>query len=671
MSNTQNTSVPSVQELIAKNYSGDAEGFEKSLWNNVSEVFQNVSSTTSTPISTTSTSSTNVTSVPSVTPVIVQEEKISEKLSISDDPNKKLTKQEADELKESEKIWKESFAFIKDHISPSMMKVDAKKLQVGDTFVRTIFTYAYPDVLEGNWLSPLINWDVKFDISMFIYPVDSARVMKFLRTRLTQLRSQALINREKGLIGDPRLDAQMQDVEELQQSLTRGQEKYFHFSLYITTYAENEDEMKKLSNKIDTILSGRNILTKQALLRAEQGFISTGPFARDEVNVYRNISTRGLSTTFPFSSNSLSQDDGVFYGINTHNKSLIIFDRFRSENANMCVFAKSGWGKSFAVKLEILRSLMMGIDVIVLDPENEYRALVDTVGGSYLNISLNSDEKINPFDLPRGLKDTETHPWDLLRGAIVNMIGLLRLMLGQITPNEESILEKALITTYSLKGITMEDDNTEWKEIPLMKDLYSVLETMDGASGLVNRLEKYVFGVFSGVFSQPTNVNLREGLVVFSVRDLDDILRPIAMYILLNYVWNVARSSEKKRFLVVDEAWNIMQYEDSAKFLFGLVKRARKYGLGVTTITQDVEDFMGSSYGKAIVTNSSIQLLLKQSPASIDVLQWIFKLTEQEKYILLNASVGNWLFFAAGEHVGIEILASYFEEQVITTKPKV
>ena len=289
--------------------------------------------------------STHSVESPSTTPVIIEEsEKVEnfEKFLPSSDPSKKLTKQEADELKESEKIWKESFAFIKDYISPSMIKVDAKKLQVGDTFVRTIFTYAYPDVLEGNWLSPLINWDVKFDVSMFIYPVDSARVMKFLRTRLTQLRSQALINREKGLIGDPRLDAQMQDVEELQQSLTRGQEKYFHFSLYITTYAESEDEMKKISNKIDTMLSGRNILTKQALLRAEQGFISTGPFARDEVNVYRNISTRGLSTTFPFSSNSLSQDDGVFYGINTHNKSLIIFDRFRSENANMCVFAKSG-----------------------------------------------------------------------------------------------------------------------------------------------------------------------------------------------------------------------------------------------------------------------------------------------------------------------------------------
>lgn len=648
--------LPTLAEIISKNYTWDVEWLESItpvtlLW------------TQDTNISPVSTPSPNVEVTPVINSSIVP--------NYVNDPDKKLTREEAMELKDTEREYAESLAFIKDAIAPAMMRIDATKLQIWDTFVRTIFTYSYPDVLEGNWLSPLINWDVKFDISMFVYPVDSARVMKFLRKRLTQLGSQRAMNNGKWLIGDPHLDAQIQDVEELQQYLTRGQEKYFHFSLYITTYAESEDEMKKFTNMLDMMLAGRNILTKQTFLRAEQGFVATGPFARDEVNVFRNISTKGLSTTFPFSSNSLSQDDGIFYGINTHNKSLIIFDRFHSENANMCVFAKSGWGKSFAIKLEILRSLMMGIDVIVLDPENEYKALVDTVGWTYLNISLNSNEKINPFDLPRWLKDSETHTGDLLRGAIVNMIGLLRLMLGVITPNEEALLEKAIITTYSLKGITMEDDSVDGKEIPLLKDLHSVLETMDGANGLVNRLEKYVFGVFAWVFSQPTNVNLKWGLVVFSVRDLDDILRPIAMYILLTYVWNVARSSEKKRFLVVDEAWNIMQYEDSAKFLFGLVKRARKYWLWVTTITQDVEDFMWSSYGKAIVTNSSIQLLLKQSPASIDVLQNVFKLTEQEKYILLNASVGTWLFFAGWEHVWIEILSSYFEEKIITTKPNV
>ena len=665
--------VPSLSEIIGKNYTWDVEWIESPKVSFIDSTgdTKTVSFTDPTRIEEAPVkidapviSTPSPTSTPSPiidTPVTTLVE--------TDDPNRKLTKAEAEEMKRTEKEYKEALAFVKDMIAPAMMQIDAKKLQIGDTYIRTIFTYAYPDVLEWNWLSPLINWDVKFDISMFIYPVDSSRVMRFLKKRLTQLRSQYAINREKWLISDPHLDAQMQDVEELQVSLTRGQEKYYHFALYVTTYAESEDEMKRLSNTLDVMLSGRNILTKQTLLRAEQWFIATGPFARDEVNVFRNISTKWLSTTFPFSSNSLSQDDGIFYGINTHNNSLIIFDRFKTENANMCVFAKSWGGKSFAVKLEILRALMMGTDVIVLDPENEYRALVETVGGTYLNINLNSDERINPFDLPRTLKDTEAHPGDLLRWAVVNMIGLLHLMLGVITPSEEAILERWLITTYSLKGITMEDDSAEGKEIPLMKDFVSVLDTMDGARGLVERLDKYVNGIFAGVFSEATNVDLKDGLVVFSVRDLDEILRPIAMYIILNYVWNVARSSMKKRQLVVDEAWNIMQYEDSAKFLFGLVKRARKYGLGITTITQDVEDFMTNQYGKAIVTNSSIQLLLKQSPASIDILQDIFKLTEQEKYILLNASVGTGLFFAWWEHVGIQILASYFEEKIITSKP--
>ncbi|MCK9272806.1 DUF87 domain-containing protein [Candidatus Gracilibacteria bacterium] len=642
-------------DLVNKNYTGDALGFEKEI--SLSQ------------ISTISKMEEDLVGNDSNRSVQQDNNSVSKKEETTLDLSKKLTKEEAEEIKQGEKDYNEALAFVKDAIAPSMMKIDASKIQIGDTYVKTFFVYAYPDFLEGNWLSPLINWDIKFDLSIFVYPIEGAYIMKYLRKRLTELYSERSINQDKGLINDPALDAQIQDVEELRGSLTRGQEKYFHMGIYVSIYAESEEELKKLGNSFESLLSGRNILTKQAFLRSEQGFIATGPFAKDEVGVFRNISTKGLSTTFPFTSNSLSQDDGILYGINTHNNSLIIFDRFKTENANMTVFAKSGGGKSFAIKLEILRSLMLGTDVIVIDPENEYKTLVDTVGGSYLNINLNSKERINPFDLPKGMKDYEANPGDLLRGAIVNLIGLLNLMLGKITPSESSILEKALIITYSLKGITFDDDNIERKEVPVMKDLYSVLETMDGAKGLVERLEKYVSGIFSGIFSEPTNINLTEGLQVFSVRDLDEVLRPVAMYIILNYIWNIVRSSNKKRFLVVDEAWNIMQYEDSAKFMFGLVKRARKYNLGVTTITQDVEDFVTNKYGKAIVTNSSIQLLLKQSPASIDVLQNIFKLTEQEKYILLQSSVGQGLFFAGTEHVGIHILASFFEEKIITTNP--
>lgn len=580
-----------------------------------------------------------------------------------------VDKNEEKQLLATQKEYNEALAYVKDAISPAYMKIWPNKIQVNDTLARTFFVFAYPTFLEWNWLSPIINWDVKFDMSLYVYPSDSGEIQKFLKKRLTQLHSERSINAEKWLVNDPAIEAQIQDVEELRHNLTRGQEKYFHLSLYITIYAESDDKLNKIGRDIETILWGRNVLQKQSFLRAEQGFITTGPFCRDELGVYRNMSTGWVSTTFPFSSSTLSHDDGILYGINTHNNSLILFDRFKSENANMCVFAKSGSGKSFAVKLEILRTLMMGTDVIVIDPENEYQALINQVWGSYLDVSLNSNQRINPFDLPLALKDQNEKPWDLLRSGVINLLGLMNLMLGKMSAEEEAIMEKAIITTYSLKWITFDDDSILGKNIPIMSDLEDVLDTMDGAKSLVTRIQKYTTGIFSGIFSQHTNIDLKEWLQVFSVRDLDDMLRPIAMYVILNYMWNKVKSSNKKRLLVVDEAWNIMQHDDSAKFLYGLVKRARKYNLWITTITQDVEDFIASPFGKPIVTNSSMQLLLKQSSASIDVLQNVFKLTEQEKYILLNAAVGQWLFFAGTEHVWIQVVASYYEEQVVTTDP--
>ncbi len=573
------------------------------------------------------------------------------------------------EILESEKEYKDALAYIKDAIAPAFMKIHPNKLQINNTFVKTFFVYAYPNFLEWNWLSPIINWDVKFDMSLFVYPIDSAFIQKYLKKRLTQLHSERSMNAEKWLINDPAIEAQIQDVEELRHKLTRWEEKYFHLWLYISIYAEDEEKLNKIWKDIETILAWRNVLQKQSYLRTEQWFISTWPFCKDELWVYRNMSTWWLSTTFPFSSSTLTHDDWILYWINTHNNSLIIFDRFKTENANMTVFAKSGWGKSFAVKLEILRSLMFGTDVIVIDPENEYKALINQVWWSYLDVSLNSNQRINPFDLPLWLKDHDEKPGDLLRSAVIDLLGLMNLMLGKMTAEEESIMEKAIITTYSLKWITLEDDNIEWKEIPVMKDLQDVLETMDWAGSLVKRMEKFTTWIFSWIFSNKTNIDLNEGLQVFSVRDLDDMMRPIAMYVVLNHIWNKVRSSAKKRMLVIDEAWNIMQHEDSAKFLFWLVKRARKYNLWITTITQDVEDFIWSTYWKPIMTNSSIQLLLKQSTASIDALQNIYKLTEQEKYILLNAAVWQGLFFAWTEHVWIQVVASYYEEQVITTDP--
>ncbi len=580
-----------------------------------------------------------------------------------DDKKEKIA--EDKQILETEKDYKEALAYIKDTIAPAYFKSYPDKLKINNTYVKTFFVYAYPNFLEWNWLSPIINWDVKFDMSLFIYPIDWAFIQKYLKKRLTQLHSERSIMAEKGLINDPAIEAQIQDVEELRYKLTRWEEKYFHLWLYITVYAGDEEKLNRIWKDIEIILAWRNVLQKQSFLRAEQAFISTWPFCKDELWVYRNISTWWLSTTFPFSSSTLTHDDWILYWVNTHNNSLIIFDRFKTENANMTVFAKSGWGKSFAIKLEILRSLMYGTDVIIIDPENEYKTLVDQVWWSYLDVSLNSNQRINPFDLPLWLKDHDEKPGDLLRSAIISLLWLMNLMLWKMTAEEESIMEKALVTTYSLKWITLEDDNIRGKEIPIMKDLQDVLETMDWAISLVRRIEKYTIGIFSWIFSNRTNIDLDEWLQVFSVRDLDDIMRPIAMYVVLNHIWNKVRSKSKKRILVIDEAWNIMQHEDSARFLFWLVKRARKYSLWITTITQDVEDFIWSKYWKPIMTNSSIQILLKQSSASIDVLQNIYKLTEQEKYILLNAPVWQWLFFAWTEHVWIQIIASYYEEQII------
>jgi len=596
---------------------------------------------------------------------VKKEEKIEKKKEI----NKSSKKEEDKQLLETEKEYKEALAYVKDIISPAFMKVSPDKIQVNNTIAKTFFVYSYPSFLEWNWLSPIINWDVKFDMSLYVYPIESAFIQKYLKKRLTQLNSERSINADKWLLNDPAIDAQIQDVEELRYKLTRWEEKYFHFGLYITIYWDTEESLNKVAKDIETILAWRNVLQKQSYLRSEQAFITTGPFCKDELGVFRNMSTGWLSTTFPFSSSTLSHDDGILYWVNTHNNSLIIFDRFKTENANMTVFAKSGSWKSFWVKLEILRSLMLGTDVIVIDPENEYKALINQVWGSYLDVSLNSSQRINPFDLPLWLKDQDESDWDLLRNAVINLLWLMNLMLGKLNPEEASLMEKAIITTYSLKGITFDDDNVVWKEIPVMKDLQDVLETMDWWNSLTIRLEKFTTGIFAGIFSQQTNVDLWEWLQVFSVRDLDDMLRPIAMYVVLNHIWNKVKSSNKKRILVVDEAWNVMQHEDSAKFLYWLVKRARKYNLWITTITQDVEDFIASPYGKPILTNSSIQLLLKQSSASIDVLENVYKLTEQEKYILLNSSVGQWLFFAGQEHVGIQIVASYYESQVVTTDP--
>lgn len=581
-----------------------------------------------------------------------------------------LTAEEKKKFLEAEKLYQQGLASIRDLISPSSMEIRYDSVRIEGMYAQTFYVFAYPRYLDTNWLAPVINFEVTMDISQFIYPIDSSTIMRVLRKKVAQMQSAIRIQQEKGNVRDPALETALEDAEELRTQIQRGQEKFFQFALYFTVYAESERKLMRIAKQLESLLGGKLVLTKRAQVQAEQGLNSCLPMCLDELEIARNMNTSPLSSTFPFSSVDLTSNEGILYGINRHNDSLIIFDRFKLENANSVVFAKSGAGKSYAVKLEILRLMMLGTDVIVIDPENEYEALSETVGGSYLRVSLTSDRRINPFDMPPVMEGEEVMPGDILRQNIITLNGLLKLMLGGLTAEEESVLDRALIDTYALKGITMDVPDPSKFEPPTMEDLHNVLSTMEGAQSLAQRLQKYTSGTYGGIFNKPTNVNLQSGLMAFSIRDLEDQLRPIAMYVILNFIWAKIRSELKKRVLVIDEAWTMMQHEDSAKFLFGLVKRARKYYLGVTTITQDVEDFVKSNFGKPIITNSSLQLLLKQAPAAIDILAQVFNLTQGEKYILLNSGVGQGLFFAGNRHVAIQIIASYTEDKIVTTNPE-
>lgn len=569
---------------------------------------------------------------------------------------------------EEEKAYRRGVISIKDLIAPASMKVNPNFLLLGDKYVRTLFVINYPRYISVGWFAPVINMNSTFDVGMFFYPVSSAIILKQLKKKVGALEAQIISDAEKGAARDPLRETALRDIEALRDALTQGIEKFFQFALYITLYADTKDELDRISGEIENIFGSRLVYSKKVFYQAEQGFNSTLPTCNDELYITFNMNSSPIASSFPFISSELTTDNGILYGINRHNNSLILFDRFSLQNANTVVFATSGAGKSYAIKLEVLRSLMLGTDVIIIDPEYEYKHLSDAVGGTYINVSLSSENKINPFDLPRAIGG-DAKPGDIIRSAVITVKGLIRLMLGDLTHEEDSIVDRALLETYAKKDITPDADLSN-VDAPIMQDLQDVLEGMEGGADLALRLRKYTQGTFSGLFNSPTNVKMENQLVCFSVRDLEDELRPIAIYMIINYIWNVVRSEMKRRILVIDEAWWLMQHQDSAKFIFALVKRCRKYYLGITTITQDVNDFLTSPYGQAIVTNSAIQILLKQSSASIDLIQKIFALTEGEKYLLLECGVGEGIFFAGNKHSAIKIVASYTEDQLITSDPR-
>lgn len=557
---------------------------------------------------------------------------------------------------------------VKKIIAPAGAEVSANSLKIGDKIAKTFFVLTYPRYLSTGWFEPIINLPNLFDISIFIDPIDTGLALKNLRKKAGQLESQMNEEQEKGLVRNPVLETAINDVENLRDSLQQSQEKMFNVGVYITIYADSEEDIARLESKLITMMEAKLIYIKPALFQQLDGLSSILPLAEDKLQVWSPMNTSPISSFFPFISEDLSSNQGIMYGINLDNENLVIFDRFSLENANQVVFAKSGSGKSYTTKLEIIRSLMEGVDmVLVIDPENEYDKLAKTFGGSMFNISLSSHEHINPFDIPT-IPEGET-PSDVLRSHIVTLASLIKLMVGKVSPEEDAILDRAITETYASREITPDEDFLG-KEAPLLGDLETVLRNLEGGASLAEKLYKYTKGSFSGFLNQATNIDVNNRLIVFSIRDLEEELRPIGMYVVLNFIWNIIRARLAKRLLFIDEAWIMMKNDDSAQFLFGLVKRARKYYLGVTTITQDVEDFLRSPYGRPIVTNSSIQLLLKQAPATIDIVAKAFDLTDAEKNFLLGAEVGTGIFFAGKRHVAIQIVPSYFEDQIITTNPE-
>jgi type IV secretory pathway VirB4 component len=599
------------------------------------------------------------------------------------DPVAIAQQQHAREEQEVSAAFQKGVTALRDFIAPSSLEFEGSHFQLGTRYARTYYVFGYPRKVSTGWLSSMVNLDEVIDISLYIYPVESQIVLENLRKKVAQLEAGISIDSEKGRVRDPGKQSAIMDAEEMRDKLQVGEERFFRFGFYFTLYGSSMDELEFVSHKVESILGQQLVYSKPASAQQEQGFNSTVPQMTDQLQVRRNMNTGAISTAFPFTSADLSQENGILYRINMHNSGLVIFDRFTLENGNSVVFAKSGAGKSFAVKLEALRSMMFGTEVFIVDPENEYQRMAEAVGGAYVRLSLNSPTRINPFDLPK-VVDTEEAD-DALRSNLITLHGLLRLMMGGATaqmsggnnmvmpamnPSEEADLDAALIETYAKAGIT-NDPLTHNSTPPTINDLYDTLLHMGGdGPQLAQRLRKYTTGTFAGIFSQQSNININNPMVVFNIRDLEDELRPVAMYIVLNYIWNKTKSDQKKRLLVIDEAWQLMKYEDSASFLFSLAKRARKYNLGVTTITQDVEDFMGSRMGRAIVANSSMQLLLKQSPSAVDVLAEVFKLTSEERKRLSQFPVGQGLFFAGQNHVHLQITASPTETNLITTNPE-
>ncbi len=581
----------------------------------------------------------------------------------------KLTSKLRQYILEVEKQYISVINDYKSHISPSFWEHKPNLFNVSGLLGKSYYVQSYPSYIDALWTRDILSYHAKWDMSWFIYPEDDAAIQSMLKTRATQLKAEIKDAMEKGITLDTEVEQQYKDVEMIREKLTTREERYFETSYYVNVYEENEDKLKEEGKKIEQKISGYGIRMKNATQRMDEWFTSSLPLCIDDLGISRSSVTSSLAGSFPFISNDMISETGILYWINQHTWGLVIFDRFDSKlpNMNSCVLATSGAWKSFTVKLEVLRYLLNGIDIIIIDPENEYKTLAEKVGGTYVNIATSSQQFINPFDIPPQISDIDYWKWDLLRSQIMTLIGLIKLLIGDISVEEEALLDKALQSTYWLKWFSLEAMSYEWKQPPLMEDLMNVLDGMDWWEKISLKLSKYVTGTFWKLFNNYTNVDINNAMTVFSIRDLEEVLKTPAMFNVLNFIWTKVRANKKKRLLICDEAWIMLQHETSAEFLFGLIKRARKYGLGITTISQDIEDFVRSKYGKPILSNSSLQVLLKQSTTSIKSLNDLLGLSEAEQRRLVSCGVWEGLIFAGQQHVGVKILASPSEKEFITT----
>jgi len=564
-----------------------------------------------------------------------------------------------------------------DLISYSGLEESPSYLQMGNKFVRTLFVSGYPYVASTGWLNMLINFNHDIDISYHIEQVDPIAALPKLNRKITELESTKRGMLKAGKVIGSEITDPLESAMELKDKIQRGQEKLFQVSIYMTITADSLADLNKTQALLETVMSTRLFYIKNATFQQLEGLQSTLPRGQNLLSQKRNLDSSSAALTFPFVSSELVQESGILYGINRSNNSLVIVDRFSLNNANSIVFAQSGSGKSYTAKVEILRQLMQGTKVIVIDPEREYKQLSASVNGTYIKLSAKSKEKINPFDFSITSKNEENE----LAEHIQDLTEIISLMVGGLGADEKAAVDKAILQTYKQHGWSLNPAYTPKKKkdprgrkpkvktYPVLKDFYKVLKEMK-QRGLCNKLEKFIKGSLSSVFDSQTNIKLDNRLVIFDIKDLNESLRQIMMMVVANFVHSQVKTNPQRRILVIDEGWMLLQHEESARFLAGLTRRARKYYLGVTIISQQANDFLSQDYGRAIASQSALRVLMKQDTTTIKKVAIEFNLSEYEQHFLLTCDRGEALIIADQNHVALKVVASEKEHPLLTTDPK-